>query len=203
MSRFCGRLMIPFGKNREGLRLHRPKAFCDSEWGEKSPKYAIHPKPTYSKKANCFNHDLANKAVNEKTSFLLVEGQLDAIRCWVEDSKPLSHLKVPLWAIIRPCFFKNQIQEEFGACWMVMTQAKRQPSTTSQFSQGWNQRPLFHPSFRNRPRSDLARARRLRLQMIWIEVSPIEYAIRYKLEDIPNHLPRIEKSKRIHLQITD
>ena len=56
------------------------------EWGEKkAPKYVNSPEtPIFLKGQLLFNLDLANKAINEQKDFLLVEGQLDAIRCYTE-----------------------------------------------------------------------------------------------------------------------
>ena len=56
------------------------------EWGEKkAPKYVNSPEtPIFLKGQLLFNLDLANKAINEQKDFLLVEGQLDAIRCYNE-----------------------------------------------------------------------------------------------------------------------
>jgi len=90
VSRFCGRLMIPI---RE--KIGRVCAFTarllsvTPQWGDKkAPKYVNSPETNIFKKGELlFNHDLANKEINEKSHFLLVEGQLDAIRCWVEGFK--------------------------------------------------------------------------------------------------------------------
>jgi DNA primase len=54
------------------------------EWGDrKSPKYVNSPETPIFEKGNLlFNLHLANKEISEDSEFLLVEGQLDAIRCW-------------------------------------------------------------------------------------------------------------------------
>ncbi len=89
-SRFSGRLMIPI---RE--KIGRVCGFTARQlsvtpsWGErKSPKYVNSPEtPIFLKGALLFNLHLANKEINENREFILVEGQLDAIRCWLEGFK--------------------------------------------------------------------------------------------------------------------
>ena len=87
VSIFCGRLMIPI---REKLGricgFTGRKLSVTPEWGEKkAPKYVNSPEtPIFLKGQLLFNLDLANKALNEQKDFLLVEGQLDAIRCYIE-----------------------------------------------------------------------------------------------------------------------
>jgi len=89
-SRFCGRLMIPI---RE--KIGRVCGFTARQlsvtptWGDrKSPKYVNSPEtPIFLKGDLLFNLHLANKEINENKEFLLVEGQLDAIRCWLEGFK--------------------------------------------------------------------------------------------------------------------
>ena len=90
VSRFCGRLMIPIReKIGRVCAFTARKLSVTPEWGDKkAPKYVNSPETNIFKKGELlFNHDLANKAISEKTNFLLVEGQLDAIRCWVEGFK--------------------------------------------------------------------------------------------------------------------
>ena len=82
---FSGRLMIPIHD-----KLGRICAFTGRkleqtpEWGErKSPKYVNSPETAIFEKGNLlFNLHLANKKISDDQDFLLVEGQLDAIRCW-------------------------------------------------------------------------------------------------------------------------
>ncbi|NBU86637.1 MAG: DNA primase, partial [Verrucomicrobia bacterium] len=87
VSIFCGRLMIPI---REKLGricgFTGRKLSVTPEWGDKkAPKYVNSPEtPIFLKGQLLFNLDLANKAINEQKDFLLVEGQLDAIRCHTE-----------------------------------------------------------------------------------------------------------------------
>ena len=52
-------------------------------WGDKKPpKYINSPEtPIFLKGDLLFNLHQANKEINENKEFLLVEGQLDAIRC--------------------------------------------------------------------------------------------------------------------------
>ena len=89
-SRFCGRLMIPI---RE--KIGRVCGFTARQlsvtptWGDrKSPKYVNSPEtPIFLKGDLLFNLHLANKEINENKEFILVEGQLDAIRCWLKGFK--------------------------------------------------------------------------------------------------------------------
>jgi DNA primase len=89
-SRFCGRLMIPIREKigRVCGFTARQLAMTPS-WGDrKSPKYVNSPEtPIFLKSDLLFNLYLANKEINETREFILVEGQLDAIRCWVEGFK--------------------------------------------------------------------------------------------------------------------
>ena len=90
VSIFCGRLMIPI---REKLGricgFTGRKLSVTPEWGEKkAPKYVNSPEtPIFHKGQILFNLDLANKEINESKDFLLVEGQLDSIRCYTEGFK--------------------------------------------------------------------------------------------------------------------
>lgn len=90
VSIFCGRLMIPI---REKLGricgFTGRKLSVTPEWGEKkAPKYVNSPEtPIFHKGQLLFNLDLANKEINENKDFLLVEGQLDSIRCYTEGFK--------------------------------------------------------------------------------------------------------------------
>ena len=88
--RFCGRLMIPI---RE--KIGRVCGFTARElsvtptWGDKkAPKYINSPEtPIFLKGDLLFNLHQANREISENQEFLLVEGQLDAIRCFTEGFK--------------------------------------------------------------------------------------------------------------------
>ena len=84
-SLFSGRLMIPIcDKIGRICAFTARKLEQTPEWGErKSPKYVNSPETPIFEKGNLlFNFHLANKDISESSEFLLVEGQLDAIRCW-------------------------------------------------------------------------------------------------------------------------
>ncbi len=90
VSIFQGRLMIPIHEKLGRISgFTARKLSITPEWGEKkAPKYVNSPEtPIFQKSQILFNLHLANKAINESGSFLLVEGQLDAIRCYVEGFK--------------------------------------------------------------------------------------------------------------------
>ena len=83
--RFRGRLMIPIRdvqKRVVGFAARQtPMTPTDIEY-EKG-KYVNSPEtPVFKKGALLFNLDRAKEHVEEDGSFLLVEGQLDALRCW-------------------------------------------------------------------------------------------------------------------------
>tara|TARA_B100001093_G_scaffold123627_1_gene116211 strand:+ start:2669 stop:4531 length:1863 start_codon:yes stop_codon:yes gene_type:complete len=87
VSSFCGRLMIPIHEKLGRIcGFTARKLSVTPEWGEKkSPKYINSPETVIFQKGELlFNLHLANKAIKEKKDFLLVEGQLDAIRCYIE-----------------------------------------------------------------------------------------------------------------------
>ncbi len=84
-SAFTGRLIIPICDKLGRICAFTARKLAQTpEWGErKSPKYVNSPETPIFEKGNLlFNLHLANKEISEETEFLLVEGQLDAIRCW-------------------------------------------------------------------------------------------------------------------------
>lgn len=84
-SIFSGRLMIPISDKLGRICAFTARKLKQTpEWGErKSPKYINSPETPIFEKGNLlFNLHLANKEISENAEFLLVEGQLDAIRCW-------------------------------------------------------------------------------------------------------------------------
>ena len=99
VSIFCGRLIIPI---REKLGricgFTARKLSITPEWGEKkAPKYINSPEtPIFRKGELLFNMDLANKEINQDKDFLLVEGQLDAIRCYIEGFRQQSPRRAQL-----------------------------------------------------------------------------------------------------------
>jgi len=86
-STFTGRLMVPISdKIGRTCAFTARKLAHTPEWGDrKSPKYVNSPEtPIFEKGKLLFNLHLANKEIDENSEFILVEGQLDAIRCWSE-----------------------------------------------------------------------------------------------------------------------
>ena len=82
---FNGRLMIPISDKIGRICAFTARKLDHTpEWGDrKSPKYVNSPETPIFEKGNLlFNLHLANKEISEEKEFLLVEGQLDAIRCW-------------------------------------------------------------------------------------------------------------------------
>jgi DNA primase len=84
-SVFTGRLMVPICDKIGRICAFTARKLSQTpEWGDrKSPKYVNSPETPIFEKGNLlFNLHLANKEISEEKEFLLVEGQLDAIRCW-------------------------------------------------------------------------------------------------------------------------
>jgi len=82
---FCGRLMIPISDKIGRICAFTARKLSQTpEWGDrKSPKYVNSPETPIFEKGNLlFNLHLANKEISEDKEFIMVEGQLDAIRCW-------------------------------------------------------------------------------------------------------------------------
>ncbi len=87
VANFQGRLMIPiYEKLGRICGFTARKLSVTPEWGDKkAPKYINSPETTIFQKSQIlFNLHLANKALKQDQDFLLVEGQLDAIRCYIE-----------------------------------------------------------------------------------------------------------------------
>ena len=84
-SRFRGRLMIPIRdvQGRVVAFTARQLEQTPSDDPAKEAKYVNSPEtPIFHKGRILFGMDHARKHLKEEDSFLLVEGQLDAIRCW-------------------------------------------------------------------------------------------------------------------------
>ena len=90
VSSFQGRLMIPIHEKLGRIcGFTARKLSVTPEWGQKkAPKYINSPEtPIFQKSQVLFNLHLANKAIKSQEDFILVEGQLDAIRCYIEGFK--------------------------------------------------------------------------------------------------------------------
>jgi DNA primase len=84
-SRFRGRLMIPI-RDHQGrvvaFTARQTKLTPDDD-PAKEAKYVNSPEtPIFTKGHLLFNLDRASKAVGDGKPFVMVEGQLDALRCW-------------------------------------------------------------------------------------------------------------------------
>jgi DNA primase len=84
-SRFRGRLMIPI-RDHQGRVVAftaRQTALTPEDDPAREAKYVNSPEtPIFTKGHLLFNLDRARTAVGEGRPFVLVEGQLDALRCW-------------------------------------------------------------------------------------------------------------------------
>ena len=90
MPRFRGRLMIPIRDNQERVVAFTARQLSVTPANDpaREAKYVNSPETTIFSKGNIlFNLDKARRNVNENEKFLLVEGQLDAIRCWGKGAK--------------------------------------------------------------------------------------------------------------------
>ncbi|HYP16434.1 MAG TPA: DNA primase [Opitutus sp.] len=83
--RFRGRLMIPIRdhQSRVVACTARPTQLTPEDDPAKEAKYVNSPEtPIFTKGNLLFNLDRARSAVGDGKPFVLVEGQLDALRCW-------------------------------------------------------------------------------------------------------------------------
>jgi DNA primase len=84
--RFRGRLMIPIREHanqRVVAFTARKLSITPDDDRSKEAKYVNSPEtPLFNKSSILFGLHKAKKEVNEDLPFILVEGQLDAIRCW-------------------------------------------------------------------------------------------------------------------------
>jgi DNA primase len=84
-SRFRGRLMIPI-RDHQGRVVAftaRQTALTPQDDPSREAKYVNSPEtPIFTKSHLLFNLDRARTAVGEGRPFVMVEGQLDALRCW-------------------------------------------------------------------------------------------------------------------------
>jgi len=85
--RFRGRLMIPIRDHQNQVIAFtaRQLELTPEDDPAREAKYINSPEtPLFHKSSLVFNLERARKAVEEHGTFILVEGQLDAIRCWHE-----------------------------------------------------------------------------------------------------------------------
>ena len=83
--RFRGRLMIPVRDHQSRVVAFtaRQLEITPADDPSREAKYINSPEtPIFSKSHLLFNLDRARMEVNEDNPFVMVEGQLDAIRCW-------------------------------------------------------------------------------------------------------------------------
>ena len=85
MPRFRGRLMIPIRDTQGRIVAFTARQLSVTPENDptREAKYVNSPEtPIFSKSNILFNLDKARPNIRENDRFLLVEGQLDAIRCW-------------------------------------------------------------------------------------------------------------------------
>lgn len=85
LARFRGRLMIPIRdvQGRVVAFTARKTELTPQDDPAHEAKYVNSPEtPIFSKSRLLFNLDRARKTIDQVGRFLLVEGQLDALRCW-------------------------------------------------------------------------------------------------------------------------
>jgi DNA primase len=84
-TRFRGRLMIPIRDHQGRIVAFtaRQTALCPQDDPAREAKYVNSPEtPIFTKGNLLFNLDRARTGVGEGRPFVMVEGQLDALRCW-------------------------------------------------------------------------------------------------------------------------
>ena len=90
MPRFRGRLMIPIRDTQGRIVAFTARQLSVTPENDptREAKYVNSPEtPIFSKSNILFNLDKARPNIRENDRFLLVEGQLDAIRCWEQGVK--------------------------------------------------------------------------------------------------------------------
>ena len=90
LPRFRGRLMIPIRDTQERVVAFTARQLSVTPGNDpaREAKYINSPEtPIFSKGNLLFNLDKARRHIDENKRFLLVEGQLDAIRCWEQGVK--------------------------------------------------------------------------------------------------------------------
>ncbi|MBT7740408.1 MAG: DNA primase, partial [Opitutae bacterium] len=90
LTRFRGRLMIPIRDTQERVVAFTARQLSVTPENDpaREAKYVNSPEtPIFSKGNLLFNLDKARRHIDENKRFLLVEGQLDAIRCWEQGVK--------------------------------------------------------------------------------------------------------------------
>ena len=90
LTRFRGRLMIPIRDTQERVVAFTARQLSVTPENDpaREAKYVNSPEtPIFSKGNLLFNLDKARRHIDENKRFLLVEGQLDAIRCWEQGEK--------------------------------------------------------------------------------------------------------------------
>jgi DNA primase len=87
MARFRGRLMIPIRDLTGNVIAFTGRKLPQTPQNDPAfeAKYVNSPKTDiFNKGSLLFGLHLARKVVSESTPFVMVEGQLDAIRCWIQ-----------------------------------------------------------------------------------------------------------------------
>ena len=192
--RFCGRLMIPI---RE--KIGRICGFTARElsvtptWGDKKPpKYINSPEtPIFLKGDLLFNLHQANKEINENKEFLLVEGQLDAIRCSTEGFKTViapqgTAFKESQAMLLRKSNPKGVV------CLLDGDDAGQKAAfgyIPTFLSTGLDVRFATLPQGKDPDQILLENGAKGLQQIIDQGVSSINYAVRYKLKGNPNPQP--------------
>jgi len=88
--RFRGRLMIPIRDHQGRITAFtaRQLEVTPQDDPSREAKYVNSPEtPIFNKGRLLFNMDRARMEVGDETPFVMVEGQLDAVRCWSEGLK--------------------------------------------------------------------------------------------------------------------
>ena len=197
-SRFCGRLIIPIReKIGRVCGFTARKLSLTPEWGDKkAPKYVNSPETNIFKKGEIlFNHDLANKEIDEKSDFLLVEGQLDAIRCWAEGFKTVVAPQGTAFGDIQANLLRKSNPK--GVVCLLDGDSAGQKAAFDYipilFKAGLGSRFSTLPEGTDPDQILLDQGTSGLQDLLDLGISSIEYAFRYKLEDIDNPTPSDRK----------
>lgn len=198
VSRFCGRLMIPIReKIGRVCGFTARKLSLTPEWGDKkAPKYVNSPETNIFKKGELlFNHDLANKEIDEKSDFLLVEGQLDAIRCWAEGFKTVVAPQGTAFGDIQANLLRKSNPR--GVTCLLDGDSAGQKAAFEYipilFKAGLGSRFSTLPEGSDPDQILLDQGTTGLQNLLDQGISSIEYAFRYKLQDIENPTPSDRK----------
>jgi DNA primase len=186
--RFCGRLMIPIRDVQGQIVAFTARQLPITPKGDPTyeAKYINSPETVvFSKGHLLFGLDHARKAVMETERFLLVEGQLDALRCWTVG---LHHVVAPQGTAITPSqlalLHRYCVQVDFLLDGDSAGQSAALRVLPMAFKQGLTINFIVMPKGED-PDTFLMKNGPGALKQLE-HIGPMEFAVRYFLGDTPN-----------------